>query len=188
MDLLTLFLIAVGLSMDAFAVSVSDGMCYPGMPKSRAIAIAGAFGLFQGIMPVAGYFAGSAFADLISGFDHWIALILLAVIGGNMIREAIQDIRNPEEQVCRVFTWKLLLAQAMATSIDALAVGISFAMLSANIYWAAGFIAVVTFTLSLIGVVAGKRFGGLLRQKAEIAGGIILILIGLKIFIEHTFF
>ena len=188
MDLLTLFLIAVGLSMDAFAVSVSDGMCYPDMPRKRALAIAGAFGLFQGIMPAAGYFAGNAFASLISGFDHWVALILLAAIGGNMIREAVGEMKHPEEETCRVFTWKLLLAQAVATSIDALAVGISFAMLSANIFYAASFIAVVTFTLSLIGVVAGRRFGGLLRQKAEIVGGLILIGIGVKIFIEHTFF
>ena len=185
MELLTLFFIALGLSMDALAVSVSNGMCHK---ETRALVLKTAltFGGFQAAMPIAGYYAGRTFSSSISFLDHWIALILLGVIGGKMIITAAIEIRHPEK--CRVrteITWSTLALQGVATSIDAFTVGISFAVLGANILVAATFIGVVTFALCLPGAFLGRRFGSGIQQRAEILGGVILIVIGLKIFVEH---
>lgn len=189
MELTTLFLLAVGLSMDAFAVSISDGLTYRDMGKKQAFAVSGAFGLFQALMPVAGFLSGQLFINLISSLDHWVALILLTLIGGNMIREAIGELRHPETVVQqKSLTGKAILLQAVATSIDALAVGISFAALKVNIFTASSFIGLITFLLCLAGSFLGRRFGGVLKEKAEIFGGLILIAIGIKIFAEHMFF
>lgn len=186
MGTITLFLLALGLSMDAFAVSISNGMCYRNFHRRQAVASSFAFGLFQMLMPIAGFFAGRTFSDAISSLDHWIALILLGFIGGKMVFDGIQDLRNPEAcDPSRSFDGRTLLLQAVATSIDALAVGISFAVMQVNILLAAGFIGVVTFSCCLVGAVLGKRFGLLLGTRAEVFGGIILVGIGLKIFIEH---
>lgn len=188
MDILTLLFLAIGLSMDAMAVSISDGLCFRSMKKFQGFLVAFAFGLFQGLMPIIGYFAGQTFSVYIKNLDHWIALVLLGFIGGKMIWEAVGDIRNPQRENCqKSFTLRLLLVQAIATSIDALAVGIGFAVMDVNILSAAGFIAGTTFICSAIGVWIGKKFGSFLKEKAEILGGLILIGIGAKIFIEHMF-
>ena len=189
MGLTTVLILAIGLAMDAFAVSISNALCYQNMNRKWALLTAGAFGLFQGIMPVIGWLAGIAFTKYIESIDHYVALFLLGFIGVKMIVEAIKELRHPD--VCDVtkrLNLKLLGLQAVATSIDALAVGISFAAIHGglNIFASAGIICSVTFLCSLIGVFIGKKFGGLLGQKAEIFGGLILVLIGVKIFLEHT--
>ena len=166
MDSITLFVLALGLSMDAFAVSISNSMCFSGLRRNEAALTSLSFGVFQGLMPVAGYFAGRAFADVVSAFDHWIAFALLGFIG-------------------RAFSYKLMVVQAFATSIDALAVGVSFAALDVNIAAAASFIACVTFVCCLAGHLLGKKFGSWLGGKAEIFGGVILVCIGAKILVEH---
>lgn len=186
MGTITLFLIALGLSMDAFAVSVSNGMCYRGFGKKQVIQTALAFGFFQGLMPMIGYFTGRTFSTAISSFDHWIAVILLGAIGGKMAIDGIRELRNPEAcDATRSYSFKILLLQAIATSIDALAVGISFAVMQVNIVLAAGFIGVVTFVCCLFGSLLGHKFGSLLGQRAQVFGGVILVAIGLKIFFEH---
>jgi putative Mn2+ efflux pump MntP len=186
MEWFTLLMIALGLSMDAFAVSVSNGMCYSNIDKKQVVITALTFGAFQAAMPVAGYFIGSTVSGLISFLDHWIALIILGVIGGKMIFEALKELKCPSEKPeCRRYTVRTLLVQGVATSIDALAVGISFALMATNIVTAALFIGCVTFLCCLFGAYLGKKFGLLLRQKAEIFGGAVLILIGVKIFVEH---
>ena len=188
MTLATLFVLAVGLSMDAFAVSISNGICYQKYTKPQMLATALFFGGFQGLMPVLGYLAGSAVSSLIQSLDHVIALVLLGYLGGSMIWGAVSELRHPDESCPAVdFTYKQLALQAVATSIDALAVGISLAALRVDIVPAAAFICVITFCFSLVGVSIGKRAGRLLKSRAEIFGGSILVLIGLKIFIEHTF-
>lgn len=182
MGIVEIILIGVGLSMDAVCVSMSNGMCYKAKLK-QAFLIALTFGIFQGIMPIIGYYGGSLFADQIRGIDHWIALILLAIIGGKMIADGI---KKDEESSCSLkLTVKILLVQGVATSIDALAVGVSFAAMEVNIWVSAMIIVACTFILSLIAVFVGKKVGTKLNSKAEIFGGVILVLIGLKIFIEH---
>ena len=188
METLTLFLIALGLSMDAFAVSVSNGLCFKNFKKSQAFISSISFGIFQGLMPTIGFFAGTLFFDVISKLDHWIALILLGYIGTNMIIDSIKELKlkNAISEDSKEYTLKTLFLQSIATSIDALAVGISFAALNINILTAALFICIVTFVCCIIGSLIGKKFGHLLQEKAKIFGGIILIFIGLKIFVEHT--
>lgn len=188
MGLITVIAISLGLAMDAFAVSISNAMCYKNMNQKWTLLTAGAFGLFQGVMPVIGWLAGITFSKYIESIDHYIALVLLEFIGIKMIVEAVRELRHPE--VCdatRSLNLKMLGVQAVATSIDALAVGISFAAIHGglNIFTSAGIICGITFACSLIGILIGKKFGGLLGQKAEIFGGLILILIGVKIFLEH---
>lgn len=189
MSTATLFFLAVGLSMDACAVSVSNGMCFKNFGKRHIVITALAFGLFQALMPIIGYLAGQSLSSVISFLDHWIALILLGFIGGKMVIEAYGELKCPEGIKCsvRIFSLKTLVVQAVATSIDALAVGVSLAVMNVNIVAAASFIGIITFTLSIAGSVLGRRFGMMLKQKAEILGGVILILIGIKIFIEHMF-
>lgn len=175
--------------MDAFAVSVTNGLCYKNVKLKWTLGMGLCFGLFQGAMPTIGYFLGSTFAGFISRFDHYIALILLGFIGGKMLADGIKSRNESVEKTDLGMSLGLLLVQGVATSIDALAVGVSFAMLpDVNIVMAAGFIAMITFILSIAAVFIGKKFGNLLNNKAQIVGGLILIGIGLKIFIEHTFF
>lgn len=187
MGFLTLLFLAVGLAMDAFAVSVTNGMCVKNMTLKKVLPFALAFGIAQGLMPCIGWLAGQAFTQFITSIDHWLALILLGFIGGKMIYEAVKDLRCPEEAKPIELTFKIIILQAIATSIDALAVGISLAAMQVNILTSALLIAGVTFILCVAGAFIGKKFGSLLKEKAEILGGIILVLIGLKIFVEHVF-
>ena len=194
MGIIELLLIAVGLSMDAFAVSIGNGLSMKKSSPKAALAIAFSFGLFQALMPTAGFFLGSAFEDIIKNFDHYIALIFLGFIGGKMIYDGIKELRakkrgEEEEEKPFKLSFGALMIQAVATSIDALIVGVSFAALpDVNIWAAVVLIGLTTFTISLVGVFFGKKFGQLLGSKAEIFGGIILVGIGLKVFIEHIFF
>lgn len=185
MGLIELFLIAVGLSMDAFAVSVCKGLA---MPKCtfKKVAIVGLwFGGFQALMPAIGYILGAQFQEAIASIDHWIAFVLLALIGGNMIHEALD---NDEEEADASLDVKTMFLLAVATSIDALAIGITFAFLKVNIIPAVCFIGIVTFIISFAGVKIGNVFGARYKNKAEIIGGVILILLGLKILLEHLGF
>lgn len=183
-----LFLLAVGLSMDAFAVSVCKGLA---MKKAtlKAEATCGLwFGGFQALMPTIGFFLGALFADAIEAFDHWVAFALLAIIGINMLKEALEkkdeSDDNPEKDAD--LSVKTMFLMAVATSIDALAVGISLAMVgSVNIWLAAAFIGICTCLLSALGVKIGNVFGSRYEKKAELAGGVILILLGVKILLEH---
>lgn len=175
-----LFVLAVGLSMDAFAVSICKGLSL-GKIKVKHMSIAGIwFGGFQALMPLIGYFLGSLFADMITKYDHWIAFILLLFIGGNMIKEALGD----EEHVDASMDVKSMFLLAVATSIDALAVGVTFAFLNVAIVPAVSFIGVVTFVCSAAGVKIGSIFGTKYSKKAEFFGGVVLILIGIKILVE----
>lgn len=185
MSLLELFIIAVGLSMDAFAVSICKGLSMCRMSWKNAVIVGLYFGGFQGLMPLLGYVLGSQFKDAITSIDHWIAFILLSVIGINMIREAL----NSEEEGCDAsLDMKHMLVLAVATSIDALAVGVTFAFLQVSIVPAVSFIGVTTFALSIVGVKVGNVFGCRYKSKAEFAGGTILVLMGGKILVEHLFF
>ena len=187
MDNITLFILAVGLAMDAFAVSISDGICYRNMNWKSAGRIAFTFGFFQAAMPVLGFFAGQLVSGAIEAVDHWIALLLLALIGGNMIREGIAGLKNEEaaelKEACGL---RELILQGIATSIDALAVGVGFAVMKMNIFTASLMIGIVTFVCSVCGVGIGRIFGAALKEKAEIFGGMILVGIGIKIFLEHV--
>ena len=177
-----LFILAVGLSMDAFAVSVCKGLAMPKITVKKAAVVGIWFGGFQALMPALGYLLGSQFKDSITAIDHWIAFILLGIIGGNMIREACSGECENESDSLDIKTMFLL---AVATSIDALAVGITFAFLKVNIAAAVSFIGITTFIISAAGVKIGNIFGTKYKSKAELAGGIILILLGLKILLEH---
>jgi len=184
----TVLVLAVALSMDAFAVSIINSMCYEDPGHKKAILTSLAFGVFQGVMPLIGYWAGSAFASAVSRVDHWIAFVLLAFIGGKMLWEAIREWNEPVHcPVERTLTGKLILTQAVATSIDALAVGVSFAAVSMqmSIYAAVGIIAVTTLVICLIGHFLGRKLGGLLGNWAQVLGGLVLIGIGVKILVEH---
>lgn len=189
MGFITILILSFGLAMDAFAVSITNGMCYKQFKRREMVLTAFTFGLFQAFMPVIGYIIGNTFYETISFLDHWIALILLSIIGINMILEGIKSYKNTE-YVCKIenFTIKTLLIQGVATSIDALAVGISFAVTKTNIVQASISIGLITFVCCLCGTMLGKKFDVLLKEKAEIFGGSILIFIGLKIFVEHMFF
>lgn len=182
MDLLSLFLIAVGLSMDAFAVSVCKGLATPKYKLKYSMICGAWFGGFQALMPAVGYLLGVNFKKYITAIDHWIAFVLLALIGFNMIREAL---KNDDEGADPSFTAKLMSLLAVATSIDALAIGITFAFLDVNIVAAVLFIGVCTFVISAAGVKIGSAFGTRFKSKAEIAGGAILIILGLRILVEH---
>ena len=177
-----LFIIAVGLSMDALAVAICKGLSMAKMSWKKGIIVGLWFGGFQAPMPLIGYLLGAQFESKITAFDHWIAFILLGLIGGNMIREGVS---GDEEKTDDSVSIKSMLPLAIATSIDALAVGVTFAFLRVNIVYAVSFIGVITFLLSTVGVKVGNVFGARYKSKAEIAGGVILILMGLKILIEH---
>ena len=177
-----LFIIAVGLSMDAFAVSVCKGLSAGRVRLGHALTAGIWFGGFQALMPFLGWLLGSRFQSFISNVDHWIAFLLLGLIGLNMVRESRSQ---EEEEVGASFSPKAMLPLAVATSIDALTVGITFAFLRVNIYWAISLIGVTTFVLSAIGVKAGGVVGERGKSRAELAGGIVLILMGCKILVEH---
>jgi putative Mn2+ efflux pump MntP len=180
MSIVELFILAVGLSMDAFAVSICKGLSL-GRIRAKHMCIAGAwFGGFQALMPLIGYFLGSLFANMITKYDHWIAFVLLLFIGGNMVREAC----GQEETLDNSMTVKSMFLLAVATSIDALAVGVTFAFLDVSILPAVLCIGVTTFVFSAAGVKIGSIFGTKYHAKAELFGGIVLILIGLKILLE----
>lgn len=182
MGFLDLFLIAVALSMDAFAVSICKGLSVSRLQPKHSLIAGAYFGGFQALMPVIGFLLGFKFEKFIVSVDHWIAFVLLAVIGANMIKEALG---KDEDEVDDSFSFKAMLPMAVATSIDALAVGITFAFLNVNIISAAALIGITTFVLSAAGVVVGNVFGMKYKSKAEFLGGVVLILIGLKILLEH---
>ena len=182
MGIIELILLSIGLGMDAFAVSICKGISMKKMDWKKACIIGLYFGGFQAIMPVIGYFLGSTFESFITNFDHWVAFILLAIIGGNMIKETF----NTEcDTISDDVNFKTMIILAIATSIDALAVGITFAFLKVDIIPAVSIIGIITFAISIIGVKIGNVFGDKYKQKAEVTGGIILILLGIKILLEH---
>ena len=182
MSLLELFIVAVGLAMDAFAVSVCKGLSVSKVSLRHATCAGLWFGAFQALMPLIGWLLGIRFQSAIERFDHWIAFVLLGVLGVNMLREAGKG----EEECCDCsFGWRAMLPMAVATSIDALAVGVTFAFLAVPIGSAIAFIGVVTFLLSAVGVRLGSVFGQKYQSAAQIFGGAVLILMGLKILLEH---
>ena len=182
MDFVTLLTLAVGLAMDAFAVSICKGLAMREKVLKKGIIVGLWFGGFQALMPTIGFFLGTQFKDQITSIDHWIAFVLLGLIGINMVKEALS---NEEEQADDSIAVKEMFMLAVATSIDALAVGITFAFLNVHIVSAASIIGVCTFLISFAGVKIGNIFGTKYKCKAELAGGIILILLGFKILFEH---
>jgi len=176
-----IFLIGIGLAMDAFAVSICKGLSTRQLKIKHAFICGGYFGVFQGMMPLIGYFLGVQFKDKIESIDHWIAFILLFLIGFNMIKEAFGNEENCDPD----FSFRAMIPLAIATSIDALAVGVTFAFLNVHILTAVLIIGITTCIISMIGVKIGHVFGSKYKSKAEIAGGIILIFIGFKILLEH---
>lgn len=191
MSLIELVLIAIGLAMDAFAVSICKGLTLKKLQLDKAILCGLYFGGFQALMPIIGYFLGYGFRDYIEAYDHWIAFVLLAAIGISTIRgaqgedEDESDIDQDSNLYSDNFSFKSMLPLAVATSIDALAVGVSLAFLKVNIWKAAGLIGIITFVIAMLGVKIGQTFGFRFKKKAELAGGIILILIGFKILVDH---
>ena len=178
-----LLLLGVGLSMDAFAVSVCKGLAMKRATLKAELTCGVWFGGFQALMPLIGFYLGTLFAEAIQAFDHWVAFGLLALIGGNMLKEALGE---EEECPCADLSVRTMFLMAVATSIDALAVGISLAMVGdVNIWAAVSLIGVTTFALSAVGVAVGNVFGSRYEKKAEMAGGVILILLGVKILLEH---
>lgn len=183
MSLITLFVTAVGLSMDAFAVSICKGLAMKKLSMKKALVIGLWFGGFQALMPTFGYLLGSRFEKYVTAIDHWIAFALLALIGANMIKEALS--KDEDSEANDSVDVKTMFLLAVATSIDALAVGVTYAFLQVAIIPAVSFIGVTTFLLSVSGVKVGNVFGMKYKSKAELAGGIILIVMGLKILLEH---
>ena len=182
MGLTELFVLAIGLAMDAFAVSICKGLAL-GRANAKSALTAGVwFGGFQALMPAVGYFLGAQFSDRIDAYDHWIAFALLLVIGLNMIRESLL---SGDEEADASLSIRAMFPLAIATSIDALAVGVTFAVMNVNIIYAVIFIGVITFVLSGVGVFVGSLVGGKYKSTAERVGGAILILLGLKILLEH---
>ena len=182
MGAIEILLISIGLAMDAFAVSVCKGLAMKKMSWKKAIIIGLYFGTFQAVMPVIGYFLGTTFERFITNVDHWIAFILLVGIGINMVKEAFdKESENRNDNV----DMKTMLVLSIATSIDALAIGITFACLKIHIVMPVITIGLITFMISVIGVKIGNRFGNKYEKKAEITGGVILILLGIKILLEH---
>lgn len=186
MGMETIIVLALALSMDAFAVSVVNGMGCRARLWRHALASGLAFGVFQGIMPILGFLAGHSFSAMIQRVDHWIALALLCVIGGKMIWEALRNDQPDIPENGGALSLKKLGLQAVATSIDALAIGVWLGLMQVNILMVSGIIAFTTFVVCVAGVCIGGKFGGIFRKKAEVLGGVILILLGVKIVLEHT--
>ena len=186
MSIIEIALIGVGLAMDAFAVSICKGLAMRRMNYKKAIIIAAFFGVFQALMPALGYVLGTTFANKIAAIDHWIAFILLALIGANMIKEALSS----DDVECQDDSLRLgdLIMLSIATSIDALAVGITFAFFNVSLLLSVSMIGIITFIICVIGVKVGNVFGEKYKSKAELAGGLILIVMGAKILIDHLFF
>jgi len=187
MDILSIIILGIGLAMDCFAVSVSKGVCAKKLHFFSTLKMALLFGFFQGIMPLIGFFAGISFAHQIEAFDHWVAFVLLFIIGGKMIYEGLQ----PHDPDCSTdknpFKWSTLISLAIATSIDALATGIIFINYPHLIWISIAIIGIISFLFSFLGMYIGVRFGNKFHVKVEVIGGIILIGIGLKILIEHIY-
>lgn len=185
-------LIGISLAMDAFAVSITDGLCYNGLSKGKAVTIPVTFGIFQAVMPLCGYFLGSIFAEKIDAVDHYIAFGLLLIIGGKMVFDGIKELHTTDGEIkLKKFFYPEVLLQGVATSIDALAVGITMLAMEgvtgSNIFWLVSIIGVITFIISLVGVIIGVKIGKLFKNKASIAeiiGGVVLIGIGIKILVE----
>ena len=182
MGIFEILLLGIGLAMDAFAVSICKGLSMKKMNWKNAIIIALYFGIFQALMPLIGYFLGMTFESIVTTFDHWVAFALLTLIGGGMIKESFED---ADEKKNDKIDFKTMAVLALATSIDALAVGITFAFFDVNIVLAVSIIGIITFIISILGVKIGNKFGDKYQNKAELMGGIILILLGLKILLEH---
>lgn len=187
MSFIEILLIGVGLSMDAFAVSVCQGLSMTKIRWGHALTVGLYFGGFQALMPFIGWMLGSQFAARIQSFDHWVAFILLMLIGGNMLREALSDEEDEAEDAAigAGLDHKKLFLMAIATSIDALAIGITFAFLDTAILPACGIIGTTTFCISVAGVAVGCWFGARYKKRAELTGGVILMLLGVKILLEH---
>lgn len=184
MSILEILLIAVGLAMDAFAVSISKGMLTEKLEIKSIMIVSIYFGLFQAMMPTLGFLLGKNFESYVVQIDHWIAFILLLFIGLNMIKESFCDKNECNDD----FRLKTMIPLAIATSIDAFAIGITFSFLKVNILYTTIIIGIITFILSGVGVIIGNKFGKIYGKRAEIFGGIILIVIGIKILIEHLYF
>lgn len=182
MGLIELVILSVGLAMDAFAVAVCKGLSMPKMNWKKGLVIGAYFGIFQALMPAIGYLLGVNFQENIQSVDHWIAFILLGIIGLNMLKESIS---KETETANDSIKFKDMLILAIATSIDALAIGITFAFLKVNVWIAIGLIGIITFAISVLGVKIGNVFGCKYEKKAEFAGGLILMLLGTKILLEH---
>ena len=182
MNIIELLLLSLGLAMDAFAVSICKGVSMKKINLKKALIVGTWFGGFQALMPTVGYFLGTTFEDLVISIDHWIAFILLSFLGGKMIKDSIDKDR---EESSDDTSFKVMIVLAIATSIDALAVGVTFAFLKVNILLAVLSIGIMTFILSVIGTKIGNKFGYKYEKKAELVGGIILVLLGLKILLEH---
>ena len=174
-------LLGIGLAMDAFAVSICKGLSMKKIDYKKCTIVGIYFGLFQALMPLLGFYLGSTFKDLITSFDHWIAFGLLVLIGANMIRESFGKDESSNDRV----DFKTMLPLAIATSIDALAIGVTFSFLEVNIFRSIIIIGITTFVFSFVGVIIGNLFGSKYKKRAEIFGGIILILLGIKILLEH---
>ncbi len=188
MSLLAIFMLAIGLSMDAFSVAICKGLSMKKITVAKMLVVGTWFGLFQAMMPLIGYYLGSAFSSAIVKIDHWIAFVLLSFIGINMIKEALEkEVEMPGDKNTETenLSFKEMLILAVATSIDALACGITFAFLKVNIWVAVSLIGATTFVFGFCGVKIGNVFGVKYKSKAELAGGIILIVLGVKILIEH---
>lgn len=188
MSLLAIFMLAIGLSMDAFSVAICKGLSMKKITVAKMLVVGTWFGLFQAVMPLIGYYLGSAFSSAIVKIDHWIAFVLLSFIGINMIKEALEkEVETPGDKNTETenLSFKEMLILAVATSIDALACGITFAFLKVNIWVAVSLIGATTFVFGFCGVKIGNVFGVKYKSKAELAGGIILIVLGVKILIEH---
>ena len=184
MELAELLIIAIGVSMDAFAVSICKGLSVRRIRPKHAVLTAVWFGGFQALMPLAGFFLGVSFADFVSSVDHWIAFILLGIIGANMVKDSFD-----KDESCSLdpdFSFRTMLALAVATSIDAFAIGVTLAFLKVNIWYAVLFIGITTALFSAAGVYLGNLFGCRYKSKAEFTGGLILIVMGLKILLDHT--
>lgn len=182
MDFLTIILIAFGLSFDTFAVSVSSGVILPRITFRQGISIAIVLAFFQALMPLLGWAVGKELVNVAKNFDHWISFILLSGLGAKMIYESFSENGNSR---INPLEWKVRISMAIATSIDALIVGFSFAFLEFNIYYYAFIIGAITFLVSMLGLLFGKKIGNRLGKRMEIIGGLILVLIGVKILIEH---
>lgn len=184
MGLIELIILSIGLSMDAFAVAICKGLGMKKVTLKKAGIVGSYFGVFQAVMPLIGYLVGFRFQDKIKAVDHWIAFILLAVIGINMVKESLS--KDEEEIEESDLGFKSMIILSIATSIDALAVGITFAFLNVSIIPAVALIGIITLVISMCGVKIGNVFGDKFKSKAELLGGVILICIGLKILLEHT--
>lgn len=187
MSTVEIILIGLGLSMDAFAVAIGKGLSVPKTTIRQCLCVGLWFGGFQMLMPLLGYLLGYSFAELVASIDHWIAFVLLVLIGGNMIREALHPGDEDAEKNAD-FSFKTMFALALATAIDALAMGVNFAFLQVNIWKAIAIIGSITFVVSIVGLKIGNAVGAKFKTKAEIFGGIVLIALGCKTLIQHLFF